>query len=76
MTQALTPGVPTSIAQNVVWALPPNACFVYSSAAIEQSNEVGGSFTAATGANTTGVFLAGGFVRCTGGAAIVNCKYV
>jgi hypothetical protein len=69
----LSVGVPTSIAQNVVYALPTVLCFLSSSVAIEGSLD-GTTWTALTGANTTGVYAGVAFVRCPTAAAIVNCE--
>lgn len=67
-------GPELTLTQNVVYALPARLVFVKSVSAIESADTSGGSFSALTGANTTGVNCAGGFVRCTTGNTIIRCK--
>jgi hypothetical protein len=66
-------GPTNNLVQNEVYALPARLVFIKSSAALEVG-DTSGSFSALAGANTTGVNCAGGFVRCTTGAAVVRCK--
>lgn len=70
----LTIGPELTMTQNVVYALPARLVFIKSSAAIEVGDTSAATFGALTGANTTGVNVAGGFVRCTTGNAIVRVK--
>jgi hypothetical protein len=70
----LTIGPEHTLTQDVVYALPARLVFVKSSAAIEVADTSGGSFAALTGANTTGINCAGGFVRCTTASPTIRCK--
>lgn len=70
----LSVGTEQTMTQNEVYALPARLVFVKSSVAIEAADTSGGSFAALTGANTTGVNCAGGFVRCTTASATIRCK--
>lgn len=72
--KTLTIGPEHTITQNVVYALPARLVFVKSAAAVEVADTSGGAFSALTGANTTGVNCAGGFIRCTTASTIVRCK--
>ena len=72
-TPLLSLGMPATIAQNVVHALPARACFIMSSVAIEWSND-GTTWAALTGANTTGVTTGATFIRCPTASAVVTCK--
>lgn len=73
-TMSISPGKLLNMVQNVVYALPCSRTFVKSSAAVEVSDLVGGTFAALAGANTTGIETSSLFVRCTGGAATIVCK--
>ena len=64
-TTLLTIGNVQQLVQNIVYALPARLVFIKSDQSLETSNEVGGTFAALTGANTTGVNVAAGFVRNT-----------
>jgi len=70
---AIPVGVPTSIVQNQVYGLPNKLVFLQSTVAIEGSLDAT-TWTAITGANTTGVNSAARFIRCPTAAAIINCK--
>lgn len=71
--QQIPQGVPTTLLQNEVAALPANNCFVFSSAAIDASVD-GTTWGALTGANTTGIQTGARFVRCPLSGAIVSAK--
>lgn len=64
VTYTIGNGYPTTITQNVVYALPPRAGRLHAKAAVEISVN-GTDFVAATGANTVGLDVAAGWVRCT-----------
>jgi len=73
-TQSLQVGVPTAIAQNVVFALPARQCFLESSADLQVSVDFAFATNRAVLA-TVGGFTGSGFVRCTGvGGATVIAK--
>lgn len=75
MPSTLLIGPPNDLVQNTVYALPARLVFITAADAIEMAKGTEGSaFAALTGANTTGVYVSGGFVRCTGGATVVRCK--
>lgn len=71
---ALIPvGPPTTILQNVQYALPARLTFLTSSVAVEQSLN-GTTWSAVTGAETTGSNAGGVFLRCPSANALVVCK--
>lgn len=72
ITYTISAGVPTAIAQNVVWALPPRKVTVLATAAVEHSAD-NSNWTALTAANTVSAPTAAGWLRCTttGGATVV-----
>lgn len=70
-TQLLSPGLTVNFVQNNIYALPSKRCHVTSSAALEYSLDQT-TWTAATGANTVGMEVSAGFLRCPGGAAKVR----
>jgi hypothetical protein len=70
-TQSIPVGRPVTLTQNVSYALPARLCFVTSSAALEFSNDES-TWTALTGANTTGVNSGARFVRCPASTAVVR----
>lgn len=72
-TTLLTMGPTHAILQNVVYAMPGQACEILSSAAVEISLD-GSAWLALTGANTVGVQAAGTFLRCPGGNANITLK--
>lgn len=72
-TQLLALGMPWTITQNTTYALPAKLCNVKSSAALESSVD-GTTWGAVTGADTTGAWVNGVFIRCTTGNALVLCK--
>ena len=71
-TFTLQAGVPTVITQNVVYALPPHAVHLQSTAVVETSLD--NSVWTAVAASTTGVTVAAVFVRCTTAAPTVSVK--
>lgn len=74
MPQQLQVGVPTTVAQNVVFAMPARACVVHSSLALEISYD-GTNFVAmAVSATNSSPIVAAPFVRCTTGNAVVTAK--
>lgn len=75
-TQSIQVGVPTTITEDVVYALPARACHIYSSVALEISYD-GTNFVAmAVSATNSAPIVAAPFVRCTTAAAVVTCKPV
>src|SRR4030095_2514986 len=69
---ALTTGQSIVMNQNEVYALPSGQNFVTSSLAVDQSVD-NTTWTALTGANTTGVNCGAKYLRCTTGAPTVRC---
>jgi large repetitive protein len=79
MTEALTPGVTTTIQANIPYALPPGPHRVlFSTASATYSSTVGGVYAALTTPNVEpGVLLDGGFVQNTaGGQRLVIIKKI
>jgi hypothetical protein len=70
----LSPGVPVTLVQNTVYALPVRKANVYSDSVLEVSNVTNSGFVAVA-ATTTGTTLAALYVRCTSGNAIVTVKF-
>lgn len=68
-TLSIPIGPATAILQNVVWAMPATSVTVQTTAALESSLEVGGTFTAFTSPVCTGAF-----VRCPTGNATVTLR--
>lgn len=62
-------GVPTTITQNVVYALPSVSVEIATTAALQSSLEEGSGFTAFTSGIVTGIFI-----RCTSGNATVTLR--
>lgn len=72
-TYSIPLGVPTAIAQNVVYALPARRVRFMSAAVCEYSLLEAGPFTAINPpAGTVGADGVGGFIRCTTGATTVT----
>lgn len=71
---AISVGVPFTMTQNVAHALPARLCYVFSKDAVTFSGEVGGTYVALTGANTLGVYCAGGFVKSAAVGTVILCK--
>jgi hypothetical protein len=65
-------GVPTTILQNVVYALPNRAALVLSSVALDVSQD--GTTWVAAPSSTTGLQTAGVFIRCPTAGALVTVK--
>lgn len=65
-------GIPTTIPQNIVHALPNRSCMILSSVALEVSQD--GTTWVAAPTSTTGMQTAGVFVRCPTASAIVTAK--
>lgn len=73
-TYSIPLGVPTIIAQNVVYATPARACYMSFSAAIEGSLD-GTTWAAQPGSPGPGSsIVVVPFIRCTTGPATVVCK--
>lgn len=71
----LMSGIPTTMIQNQVYALPAKRCLVFSNAAIEASLSDASGFTALTGANVApGVETAMPFVRSTTADNTISAK--
>lgn len=64
-------GPPQSMAQNVVYALPPRACRVLSTQALEITAGTTGGTYVAVSASTTGVDITGAFVKNTNSTTAV-----
>jgi hypothetical protein len=73
-TPLISGGPWVTIAQNVIYALPSRQVYIQSNVAIESSID-GTTFTALTGANTTGVLTSATFIRSTLGPANIVAKY-
>jgi len=71
--QSIPIGPATVILQNVQYALPAKLVYLTASVPVEGSNN-GTSWTAMTGADTTGVNAGSLFVRCPSANALVVCK--
>jgi hypothetical protein len=68
MTEALQLGYPIPITQNVIYALPPRRCLMFSQdngPTFFQSNEVGFTTSVAVTLSSGQCELAGGFLKCT-----------
>jgi hypothetical protein len=63
-TETIGVGPPTTLTQNVVYALPARAGRIHSLAAIEISVDGIDIWDALVGAETVGADVASGFVRC------------
>lgn len=75
MPSTLLVGKRNALTEDEVYALPARLVHLTSTVALEfTAGTTGGTFAALTGANTLGVFVSGGFVRCTTAAASVFCK--
>lgn len=72
ITYSIPLGAPTSIAQNVAYALPGAFSVVLCSVACEVAQDLAGPW-AAFPAGTTGQ-TAANFIRCPTGAALVTLK--
>lgn len=73
-TQAVSCGVPQSILQNVVWALPASRHFLTTQVACEVSLDNSTYIAAPAAATNAGVDSSWAFIRCTTGNTIVSCK--
>lgn len=62
-------GIPTTITQNVEYAVPPFSVNVQTSTALQSALSLGGTYTAFTAGIITGCF-----VKCTSGNAIVTLR--
>lgn len=71
-TTAIPIGPATTITQNIAYALPSKKVRVTSSLAVQTSMD-GSTWTALTGAETTGAETGAVFLRCAVGNAIVTC---
>jgi hypothetical protein len=69
-TYSIPAGVPTQILQNVIYALPSKACYLFS----EPACEVGQTLTGPWAAPVANVPVVACFIRCTTGAALVTAK--
>ena len=70
-TYSVPAGVPTIIAQNVVYALPARAHVILAEPACEVGQTATGPWTAIPAGRE---FSAASFIRCTTAAATVTCK--
>lgn len=71
VTEAIQLGPPVSLAQNVIFALPPRACRVLSSQVLEVTSGTLGGTYAAVAATTTGTDIVGTFVKNTNATTAV-----
>jgi len=71
-TETLSAGPVHSILQNVVYALPPRACLVTSSVAVETS--LNGTVWTALPGTGAGTNSSAPFLRCPTANATVTCK--
>jgi len=69
-TYSIPLGVPTQIAQNVVYALPARAHVLLAEPACEVAQTITGPWAAPPAIN----FQGAAFIRCTTGAATVTAK--
>jgi len=70
-TYSVPAGVPTTLAQNVVYALPARAFVLIAEPACEVAQTLTGPWAAPpAGMN----FQGAAFIRCTTGVALVTCK--
>ncbi len=70
-------GVPTTLVQNTVYALPANRCLLFcdaSSPTITMSNVVGMSPAIALTLTNGQAEVAGAFIVCTTGSVVVSIK--
>lgn len=65
-------GIPATILQNIVYALPNVACMILSSVALEVSQD--GTTWVAAPTSTSGMQTAGVFIRCPTAGALVTVK--
>lgn len=75
-TPLIQVGVPTTLAQNVVYATPARGCYIFSQAALEVSYDGNTFVTMAVSATNSSPLVAAPFVRCTTASPIVTCKPV
>ena len=73
MATVLSIGYPIAIVQNTVYALPARQVHLFANDAVEISAD-NSNWKAATGANTVGIFVSAGWLRCTGGNTTVVLK--
>ena len=71
-TYSVPAGVPTIIAQNIVYALPSRAVTIMAEPACEVGQTITGPWTAIPA--PPGNRVAASFIRCTTGAATVTAK--
>jgi hypothetical protein len=70
-TIALVSGLNT-LTQNIVYAMPGKAKWVFSDKVLEVCNTTNGTYTAVTGTTTGGALLNAVFVRSTTGDAVAR----
>ena len=75
-TELIQKGVATALVQDTIYALPANAVYVRSTAAVEVSLVVETTGFTVLANSTTGTTTAAAFVRCTSGATTILCKAV
>jgi hypothetical protein len=75
-TETLSPGPPTLMVQNRVYALPAVRCLMFTDTAgtYEQSAILAGPFIATVALAGGQVEVAGGFIRCTTASPTVTLK--
>lgn len=68
-TEVVSLGVPLSMVQNTVYALPGRSCVIFPSNVVDVSNDIafGASSTVSTNTSAT---TAARYIRCT---AVTNC---
>jgi len=74
MPQSIQVCVPTTITQNVGYAMPARACIIASSAALEVSVDNSTYIAMAVSATNASPLVAFPFVRCTTANAVVVVK--
>lgn len=73
-TTTLSAGPSHSILQNVVYAIPPGICYIYSDTALQISNDSAFGASQAVSANTP-TLATGRFVRCAVSGAVVRLAH-
>ena len=75
-TELLPIGMPVTLVQNTVYALPAVKCTLIAegSPTIAQSNAVGFSNSIATTLTGGAATVSGGFIKSTAGAAVITLK--
>lgn len=74
ITNSVLMGVPTTMAQNVVFALPPVTVQLLGTAAVEVSVDNSTWVALTNSATASGAATSACFVRCTTGASVIVCE--